>query len=337
MKFAAGADKPRAVVRPDLFGSAIPLPQPGLFGLESLVGEGGWLKALRLEDYAPRRPQNGPLDGCAPSGQNVCCHRCVTCWAEPPYTPCPAQPRKRRGITGRKNVVPAMIAVAALVACLAALLAASQGAEAAFPGQNGRMVFGAREPVAGANYQIFTINPDGTGTRQLTDASSPANNTDPAFSPGGTRIAWVKNSGTRYSDVGVMNADGTGKRNLASRAEQPAFSPDGKKVVFAREDPDPGNYDTEIYWRALDGTGGRRVTENLDEEDAPAWSPAGRKIAFAHQEFLPDPTGGHLPAEVATVNPDGTGLKRLTALPRSKYAVTVDWAPKGGGHNLHGR
>jgi hypothetical protein len=30
------------------------LPQPRLFGLESL-GEGGWLKTLRLEDYALRR------------------------------------------------------------------------------------------------------------------------------------------------------------------------------------------------------------------------------------------------------------------------------------------
>ena len=35
-------------------------PQPRLFALEETLGEGGWLKALRLEDYAlrkPRRPQ----------------------------------------------------------------------------------------------------------------------------------------------------------------------------------------------------------------------------------------------------------------------------------------
>jgi hypothetical protein len=36
------------------------VPQPKLFGLDSL-GEGGWLKALRLEDYAPRRPRAGSL------------------------------------------------------------------------------------------------------------------------------------------------------------------------------------------------------------------------------------------------------------------------------------
>lgn len=31
--------------------------QPKLFSLEEYLGEGGWLKAIRLEDYAPRRPR----------------------------------------------------------------------------------------------------------------------------------------------------------------------------------------------------------------------------------------------------------------------------------------
>jgi hypothetical protein len=32
------------------------LPQPRLFGLDAL-GEGGWLKAMRLAGYAPRNPR----------------------------------------------------------------------------------------------------------------------------------------------------------------------------------------------------------------------------------------------------------------------------------------
>ncbi len=35
------------------------MAQPSLFGLD-VLGEAGWLKALRLERYAPRRPR-GPL------------------------------------------------------------------------------------------------------------------------------------------------------------------------------------------------------------------------------------------------------------------------------------
>ena len=53
--FSPGTGKPRALVRPVLFETALARPQPKLFRLESL-GESGWLKALRLGDYAPRRP-----------------------------------------------------------------------------------------------------------------------------------------------------------------------------------------------------------------------------------------------------------------------------------------
>jgi len=49
----------RSVGRPRLFGTSAAVAQPKLFGLDAL-GEAGWLKALRLEGYAPRRPR-GPL------------------------------------------------------------------------------------------------------------------------------------------------------------------------------------------------------------------------------------------------------------------------------------
>lgn len=54
MKRLPGMEKLRALAHPVLFGTAIASPQRRLFGLDSL-GESGWLKALRLEDYAPRR------------------------------------------------------------------------------------------------------------------------------------------------------------------------------------------------------------------------------------------------------------------------------------------
>ena len=48
----------RAVRRPTLFETSYPRswPQPKLFGLDAL-GEGGWLKVLKLDEYAPRRPR----------------------------------------------------------------------------------------------------------------------------------------------------------------------------------------------------------------------------------------------------------------------------------------
>ena len=49
----------RSVGRARLFETTAIVEQPRLFGLDAL-GEGGWLKALKLEGYAPRRPR-GPL------------------------------------------------------------------------------------------------------------------------------------------------------------------------------------------------------------------------------------------------------------------------------------
>ena len=48
----------RSVARPRLFESsrALRRPQGRLFALETL-GEGGWLKAMRLAGYAPRSPR----------------------------------------------------------------------------------------------------------------------------------------------------------------------------------------------------------------------------------------------------------------------------------------
>ena len=51
-----GGERLAAVTRPRLFGTPYAAPQPRLFELRAL-GETGWLKALRLEGYAPREPR----------------------------------------------------------------------------------------------------------------------------------------------------------------------------------------------------------------------------------------------------------------------------------------
>jgi len=56
-----GSGELRSVARPRLFENSHGLrrPQRRLFALESL-GEGGWLKALRLEGYVARGPRRPP-------------------------------------------------------------------------------------------------------------------------------------------------------------------------------------------------------------------------------------------------------------------------------------
>jgi len=59
VRVEAETGKLRSVGRPRLFETSAIVAQPRLFGLDAL-GDAGWLKALRLDGYAPRRPP-GPL------------------------------------------------------------------------------------------------------------------------------------------------------------------------------------------------------------------------------------------------------------------------------------
>jgi TolB protein len=57
-----------------------------------------------------------------------------------------------------------------------------------------------------------------------------------------------------------MNADGSGKRRLTRNSANdyhPAWSPDGRRVVFVRARPEG---DEAIYVMNADGSGQRRLT-----------------------------------------------------------------------------
>lgn len=58
---------------------------------------------------------------------------------------------------------------------------------------------------------IYVMRADGTGAVRLTD--DPSNNSDPAWSPDGTRIAFDSNRDGDY-ELYVMNVDGTGVTRL---------------------------------------------------------------------------------------------------------------------------
>jgi TolB protein len=74
-------------------------------------------------------------------------------------------------------------------------------------------------------------------------------------------------------DIYVINADGSGLRRLTDGMD-PAWSPDGKRVAFARwRDP------RGIYVIDEDGSNETRIF-SWSEAKAPAWSPDGSRIVF---------------------------------------------------------
>ena len=118
---------------------------------------------------------------------------------------------------------------------------------------------------AQAQRGIYVMNADGTGRRLLV-----VNAIDPAWSPNGSKIAYVTYR-SRLAGGGfvtVANADGTGARRLTASVEdesQPAWSPGGRQIAFLRGDvivvaPSAGGAERVAVRGALDPAWRAQVT-----------------------------------------------------------------------------
>ena len=178
--------------------------------------------------------------------------------------------------------------------------------------------------------QIYAVNPDGTGLAQLTHEPSGIAARWPDWSPGGSRILFVRfnlaNGGGR---IWIMNANGTGQRRLVSdtpgyRDYQPRYAPDGRHIVFSRCSPNDGL--CAIWIMRSDGTRRRLVVPFIEAPSEtnnfyPVISPDGRRIAFTRFGF------DGIIAQVWVASISGRHARPLTA-PRLE-ALAPNWSPDG--------
>lgn len=175
--------------------------------------------------------------------------------------------------------IPLAIAVALLASSL--LLAfAVKPAHAAFPSANGKIDFASDRD---GNFEIYTMNPDGTGIKQLTRTLYPSGNMSPAISPNGTRIVFE-----RDKNIWIMNSDGTEQRQLTTDPaydHDPTFSASGNKIAFLTRRGIDGPISRDNIWiMNTDGSGQTRVT--IDGAIEPTWSPNKNMIAFIRSGAL---------------------------------------------------
>jgi Tol biopolymer transport system component len=89
----------------------------------------------------------------------------------------------------------------------------------------------AHPPPATDNFDIYVMNPDGTGVTQVT--TNPDRDWLPDWAPDGSRIAY-KAEGAEGGGIFTIDADGTGRTLLVSdgNALSPTWSPDGAKIAY---------------------------------------------------------------------------------------------------------
>jgi TolB protein len=212
---------------------------------------------------------------------------------------------RHRGVT---------VGLVALLALPAGAAARATGAHAS--ARNGAIVFQAN---AGASRQLFTINSDGSGLRQVTRLAGAE---QPDWSPDSERIAFDVPAGGRPG-IFTVRRDGSGLRKVAlaptGSSAAPAYSPDGDALAFEQKAGAAG-----IFVAAADGSSPRRVTRasaTAEARDtASTWSPDGTRLAFTRVRRAGE-------AAIHVVGIDGSGLRRLT--PWSLDASAASWSPDG--------
>ncbi len=204
----------------------------------------------------------------------------------------------------------------------------------AFSADGKKIVYsGGRKGPASYSADIFVMDANGSEKTRVTreremPGASTADDLQPAFSPSGRRIVFVRNGPLpegydSNNDIYRIRTDGTNPKRLVDipsfeyhSGGQPAWSPDGQKIAFFSGAEDAYSIETI----RPDGTPLETITTGY----APNWSPDGSRIAF-HRS----PDGSE--AQIYAADTDGTDEKQLST---EEGAYDSDPAFSAGGGKI---
>jgi Tol biopolymer transport system component len=169
------------------------------------------------------------------------------------------------------------------------------------------------EGTQSGNAAIYLQSVGGQNAIDLTK-DSPDDDTQPAFSPDGESIAF--RSSRQGGGIFVMGRTGESVRRLSDSGYNPAWSPDGTKIVYATDVANilERGANSEL-WTVAVATGEK---QRIFQGDAvqPNWSPHGLRIAF--WKIFGDHLGQR---DIATIPAGGGAPVPVTLDP------AIDWSP----------
>lgn len=178
-----------------------------------------------------------------------------------------------------------------LVSLLAASLMSASTALATYPGENGKIFFSSCGVGGCSHYNVYSVNPDGTELRNLTEALTapeglPDNAYDPSVSADGRRVAFGVDS-QQNAEIWVMNADGSEPHQLTHDElldQEPTISPDGSRIAWNQWSPYPTYGDRDIWVMNSDGSGQELLFNGSNTDVLPQYTPDGQTIVMGAEE-----------------------------------------------------
>jgi len=207
-----------------------------------------------------------------------------------------------------------LMLVAAAVAVLGVTTAGAKP-----PGKNGLISFTRWDPALHHDV-VYTINPDGTGERQILVAAESG-----AWSPDGTKLLVVPDDQKER----IVNPDDGSYTELPTFYSNPnlflgcnIWSPDASRLAcesFGDNSSADGVYTTS----SSDGSDVQRVTSGADDDYPGDYSPNGKQIVFLRSSF---DSGAQA---LYTVKTDGSDLRQITPDGMNLAFDGGSWSPQG--------
>jgi dipeptidyl aminopeptidase/acylaminoacyl peptidase len=194
--------------------------------------------------------------------------------------------------------------------------------EPAWSPDRGTIAFSRRVPntVSTTLGAITLVDNSGKNARRLSSPPPPSGNAvtydhQPAWSPDSKYVAFSRYE-NGYSNLVVINADGTNERTLTtgSSVSAPSWSPDGTRLAYV----DGPSTSRELFTVGPDGTNRLQLTRDKVPKYTPAWAPDGTRIAYSAQT---DANSVHL----FVINVDGGQQTEVTRA--VGHQVTPSWSP----------